>query len=44
VLEVDGESPARDLYRRRCWQEIGQVRQQWGHRTVDSVAMVLAVP
>ncbi len=40
VLEVDPDSPARGLYLRRGWREVGQVRQQWGHRLVDSVAMV----
>jgi GNAT superfamily N-acetyltransferase len=40
VLQVDPDSPARDFYRRRGWQEVGTAVQQWGHRTVDAVLMV----
>ena len=44
VLQVDGDAPARDFYRRRGWREVGTVRQQWGHRTVDAVACVAPDP
>lgn len=40
VLQVDPDSPARQLYLRRGWREVGTARQQWGHRTVDAVVMV----
>lgn len=40
VLEVDVQSPARGLYLRRGWVEVGTVVQQWGHRTVESAALV----
>ena len=40
VLEVDALSPARALYLRRGWREVGTVVQQWGHRTVDAAVLV----
>lgn len=43
VLEVDSESPAYRFYLRRGWREVGRTPQQWGHRLVDSAAMVLGV-
>lgn len=42
VLLVDPDSDARGFYLRRGWREIGTARQQWGHRSVDAVLMVLA--
>lgn len=44
VLQVDPESPARGFYLRRGWTDVGTVRQQWGHRTVDAVVMVRERP
>lgn len=40
VLEVDGESPALGWYLRRGWVEVGRADQQWGHRLVDTAALV----
>ena len=40
VLEVDASSPAHALYVRRGWHEQGRVVQQWGHRAVDSAALI----
>lgn len=40
VLEVDALSPAYGLYLRQGWHEAGRAVQQWGHRTVDSAALV----
>lgn len=40
VLQVDPEAAAVRFYLRRGWREVGTVRQQWGHRTVDAVLMV----
>jgi GNAT superfamily N-acetyltransferase len=41
VLLVDPDSGARGFYLRRGWREIGTARQQWGHRSVDAVLMVV---
>jgi hypothetical protein len=40
VLEVDVQSPALSFYLRRGWQQVGTVVQQWGHRTVETAALV----
>lgn len=40
VLEVDALSPAYALYLRQGWREAGRAVQQWGHRTVDSAALI----
>lgn len=40
VLVVDPDSPAVGFYLRRGWTDVGSVRQQWGHRTVDAAVMV----
>lgn len=40
VLEVDARSPAYGLYLRQGWREAGRTPQQWGHRRVDSAALV----
>ena len=40
MLEVDASSPAHALYVRRGWHEQGRVVQQWGHRAVDSAALI----
>lgn len=40
VLEVDALTPAYALYVRRGWREAGRVVQPWGHRQVDTAAMV----
>jgi len=40
VLEVDALSPAYGLYLRQGWYEAGRAVQQWGHRTVDSAALI----
>ena len=44
VLEVDVLTPAYALYVRRGWRDVGHVVQPWGHRTVDTAAMVAPVP
>lgn len=41
VLEVDAEGQAYSFYVRRGWRDVGRTPQQWGHRLVDSAAMVL---
>jgi GNAT superfamily N-acetyltransferase len=40
VLEVDALSPAYGLYLRQGWRDAGRTPQQWGHRRVDSAALV----
>jgi len=40
VLEVDVQSPALSFYLRRGWQQVDTVVQQWGHRTVETAALV----
>jgi GNAT superfamily N-acetyltransferase len=40
VLEVDVEAPAYGFYLRQGWREVGRVAQTWGHRDVESAALV----
>lgn len=40
VLEVDVLSAAYRWYLRRGWREAGRVVQPWGHRQVDTAALV----